>query len=177
MLFKYILHLFGCKDLAALSENLKDPALEGTDDEGVSRLFHALKLHLYTEVGIKNEELLEYDHHIVRFTKEINENRREKITWKYYQYLALLFTEIYLDRYFSDKTRLLEDINRFLMDDFNFRPETWHEMKPFTDDDLNKLAFWCATGSGKTLMLHVNIKQYLYYAEKHYARKPVLSTK
>ena len=103
---------------------LKDPALEGTDDEGVSRLFHALKLHLYTEVGIKNEELLEYDHHIVRFTKEINENRREKITWKYYQYLALLFTEIYLDRYFSDKARLLEDINRFLIDDFNFRPET-----------------------------------------------------
>ena len=171
VLFKYILNLFGCKDLAALSENLKDPALEGTDDEGVSRLFHALKLHLYTEVGIKNEELLEYDHHIVRFTKEINENRREKITWKYYQYLALLFTEIYLDRYFSDKTRLLEDINRFLIDDFNFRPETWHEMKPFTDDDLNKLAFWCATGSGKTLMLHVNIKQYLYYAEKHHAKK------
>ena len=171
VLFKYILNLFGCKDLAALSENLKDPALEGTDDEGVSRLFHALKLHLYTEVGIKNEELLEYDHHIVRFTKEINENRREKITWKYYQYLALLFTEIYLDRYFSDKTRLMEDINRFLIDDFNFRPETWHEMKPFTDDDLNKLAFWCATGSGKTLMLHVNIKQYLYYAEKHHAKK------
>ena len=171
VLFKYILNLFGCKDLAALSENLKDPALEGTDDEGVSRLFHALKLHLYTEVGIKNEELLEYDHHIVRFTKEINENRREKITWKYYQYLALLFTEIYLDRYFSDKARLLEDINRFLIDDFNFRPETWHEMKPFTDDDLNKLAFWCATGSGKTLMLHVNIKQYLYYAEKHHAKK------
>ena len=171
VLFKYILNLFGCKDLAAISENLKDPALEGTDDEGVSRLFHALKLHLYTEVGIKNEELLEYDHHIVRFTKEINENRREKITWKYYQYLALLFTEIYLDRYFSDKTRLLEDINRFLIDDFNFRPETWHEMKPFTDDDLNKLAFWCATGSGKTLMLHVNIKQYLYYAEKHHAKK------
>ena len=171
VLFKYILNLFGCKDLAALSENLKDPALEGTDDEGVSRLFHALKLHLYTEVGIENEELLEYDHHIVRFTKEINENRREKITWKYYQYLALLFTEIYLDRYFSDKTRLLEDINRFLIDDFNFRPETWHEMKPFTDDDLNKLAFWCATGSGKTLMLHVNIKQYLYYAEKHHAKK------
>ncbi len=171
VLFKYILNLFGCKDLAAISENLKDPALEGTDDEGVSRLFHALKLHLYTEVGIKNEELLEYDHHIVRFTKEINENRREKITWKYYQYLALLFTEIYLDRYFSDKARLLEDINRFLIDDFNFRPETWHEMKPFTDDDLNKLAFWCATGSGKTLMLHVNIKQYLYYAEKHHAKK------
>jgi hypothetical protein len=30
-------------------------------------------------------------------------------------------------------------------------------------DELNKLAFWNATGSGKTLLLHVNIKQYLHY--------------
>ena len=29
VLFKYILNLFGCKDLAALSGDLKDPALEG----------------------------------------------------------------------------------------------------------------------------------------------------
>ena len=171
VLFKYILNLFGCKDLAALSGDLKDPALEGVDDEGCSRMFHALKKFLYTGVGINEQELREYDRHIVKYTKEINERRTEKITWKYYQYLALLFTEIYLDRYFTDKMRLLDDINCFLVDEFNFRSETWHEMPQFTDDDLNKLAFWCATGSGKTLMLHVNIKQYLYYAEKHHAKK------
>lgn len=171
VLFKYILNLFGCKDLAALSNDLKDPTLEGFDGEECSRMFHALKRHLYADVGISEQELREYDRHIVKYTGEINEHREEKIVWKYYQYLALLFTEIYLDRYFSDKIRLLEDINCFLVDDFNFRPETWHEMPQFTDDDLNKLAFWCATGSGKTLMLHVNIKQYLYYAEKHRAKK------
>ena len=158
VLFKYILNLFGCKDLAALSGDLKDPALEGVDDEGCSRMFYALKKYLYTDVGISEQELGEYDRHIVKYTKEINERRTEKITWKYYQYLALLFTEIYLDRYFTDKMRLLDDINCFLVDEFNFRPETWHEMPQFTDDDLNKLAFWCATGSGKTLMLHVNLK-------------------
>ncbi|MCI7015511.1 MAG: DEAD/DEAH box helicase family protein [Prevotella sp.] len=171
VLFKYILNLFGCKDLAALSGDLKDPALEGVDDEGCSRMLYALKKYLYADVGISEQELREYDRHIVNYTKEINERRTEKITWKYYQYLALLFTEIYLDRYFTDKMRLLDDINCFLVDEFNFRPETWHEMPQFTDDDLNKLAFWCATGSGKTLMLHVNIKQYLYYAEKHHAKK------
>ena len=171
VLFKYILNLFGCKDLAAMSGDLKDPALEGVDDEGRSRLFYALKRHLYANVGVSEQEMLEYDRHIVQYTKEINEHRKEKIVWKYYQYLALLFTEIYLDRYFTDKMRLLDDINCFLEDDFNFRSETWHEMPPFTDNDLNKLAFWCATGSGKTLMLHVNIKQYLYYAEKHHAKK------
>lgn len=171
VLFKYILKLFGCKDLAALSDDLKDPALEGEDGEGSSRIFHALKAHLYTHADIDEQQLYEYDRHIVQHTREINEHREDKIQWKYYQYLALLFTEVYLDRYFNDKVALLDSINNFLHDDFDARPETWHDMSDFTDDDLNKLAFWCATGSGKTLMLHVNIRQYLYYADKHNAKK------
>ena len=170
VLHKYILHLLGCKDLEALSRDLKDPALEGMDDEGTSRIFYALKMHMY-DYKIKEEKLYEYDRNIVKHTKEINEKRDEKITWKYYQYLALLFTEIYLDRFFSDKQRLLDDINTFLVHDFNQRTETWHDMPMFTEDDLNKVAFWAATGSGKTLMMHVNIKQYLHYAEKHNAKK------
>ena len=170
VLHKYILNLFGCKDLEAMSRDLKDPALEGVDDEGVSRLYYALKQHMY-DIHIPQEKLFEYDQNIVRHTNEINERRPEKIQWKYYQYLALLFTEVYLDRYFSDSSELLADINRFLTEDFNFRTETWHEMPAFTEDDMNKLAFWCATGSGKTLMMHVNIKQYMHYAEKHHAKR------
>ena len=171
VLFKYILTLLGCKDLEALSRDLKDPALEGVDEEGTSNIYYALKGHLYGGYRVSDKELYDYDQNIVRHTREINERRAEKIQWKYYQYLALLFTEIYLDRYFSDRKALLEDINTFLHDDFNHRPETWHGMPDFTDDDLNKLAFWCATGSGKTLMMHINIKQYQYYAEKHHAKK------
>lgn len=171
VLHKYILSLLGCKDLEALSRDLKDPALEGVDDEGVSNIYYALKGHLYGGYRVSEKELYEYDQNIVRHTREINERRAEKIQWKYYQYLALLFTEIYLDHYFSDRKALLEDINAFLHDNFNLRPETWHGMPDFTDDDLNKLAFWCATGSGKTLMMHINIKQYQYYAEKHHAKK------
>ena len=102
VLHKYILSLLGCKDLEALSRDLKDPALEGVDDEGVSRMYYALKQHLYA-LHIAQEKLFEYDQNIVRHTNEINEKRSEKIQWKYYQYLALLFTEIYLDRYFADK--------------------------------------------------------------------------
>ncbi len=171
VLHKYILSLLGCKDLEALSQDLKDPALEGVDEEGTSNIYYALKGHLYGGYRVSEKELYEYDQNIVRHTREINERRAEKIQWKYYQYLALLFTEIYLDHYFSDRKALLEDINAFLHDNFNLRPETWHGMPDFTDDDLNKLAFWCATGSGKTLMMHINIKQYQYYAEKHHAKK------
>ena len=170
VLHKYILSLLGCKDLEALSRDLKDPALEGVDDEGVSRLYYVLKQHQY-DLHIPQEKLFEYDQNIVRHTNEINEKRPEKIQWKYYQYLALLFTEIYLDRYFADREQLRQSINTFLTDDFNFRTETWHGMDEFKEDDMNKLAYWCATGSGKTLMMHINIKQYLHYAEKYHAKK------
>ena len=170
VLHKYILSLLGCKDLEALSRDLKDPALEGVDDEGVSRMYYVLKQHLYA-LHIAQEKLFEYDQNIVRHTNEINEKRPEKIQWKYYQYLALLFTEIYLDRYFADREQLRQSINTFLNDDFNFRTETWHGMDEFKEEDMNKLAYWCATGSGKTLMMHINIKQYLHYAEKYHAKK------
>ena len=50
----------------------------------------------------------------------------------------------------------------------------------FVADDLNKVAFWSATGSGKTLLLHVNIKQYLHYFQSaradHYPDKIILLT-
>lgn len=170
VLHKFILQQFGCKDLESLSRDLKDPTLEGVDDEGVSKLYYAMKQHLYHDT-IGSEKLLEYDRNIVRHTLDINEKRSEKIQWKYFQYLALLFTEYYLDRFFSNKSKLLEDINVFLHSDFNFRQETWHGMPDFTDEDLNKLAFWCATGAGKTLMMHINIKQYLYYSDKYNAKK------
>jgi hypothetical protein len=170
VLHKYILSLLGCKDLEALSRDLKDPALEGVDDEGVSRLYYVLKQHQFDQY-IPQDKLFEYDQNIVRHTNEINEKRPEKIVWKYYQYLALLFTEIYLDRYFADREQLRQSINTFLNDDFNFRTETWHGMDEFKEDDMNKLAYWCATGSGKTLMMHINIKQYLHYSEKYHAKK------
>lgn len=170
VLHKYLLQLLGCKDLEVLSRDLKDPALEGVDDEGVSRLYYALKQHLYGSQSVTQEMLFEYDQNIVRYTNEINERRTDKIVWKYFQYLALLFTEIYLDRYFANKEELRNHINAFLNDEFNFRPETWHGIDEFRDSDMNKLAFWCATGSGKTLMMHINIKQYLHYSEKYHAK-------
>ena len=36
---------------------------------------------------------------------------------------------------------------------------------------LNKLAYWNATGSGKTLLMHANILQYQHYLEKHGRRR------
>lgn len=133
VLFHYILQLFGCKDLEALSRDLKDPAYEGLNDDHESKLYHELCHKLYATGPLSIEQLYFYDQHIVKFTDEINEKRSEPIKWKYFQYLSLLFTEIYLDQYFSNPQALCDNLNRFLHDDFNHRAETWHELPDFTE--------------------------------------------
>ncbi len=170
VLNKYLLHLFGCDKIEDLCKDLKDPALEGIDDEGVSKIFYQLRFLLYRS-RIKEAQLLEYDRHIVTFTKEINQRRPHKIQWKYFQYVSLLFTDIYLDLYFADSKKLLTDLNEFLKSRFITEEANWKEIAPFEENDLNKLAFWNATGSGKTLLMHINIKQFLFYQQKYHAKK------
>ena len=41
-------------------------------------------------------------------------------------------------------------------------------VEQYEESDLKKLAFWMATGSGKTLLMHLNYRQYL-----HYNREPL----
>lgn len=166
VLNRYILSLFGATTLEALSEYLKDPVLEGWDENNVSYFYRELLSRLFATSELTEEMLLAYDENIYRYTKAISEKREAQVKWKYFQYLSLLFTEIYLDKYFSDKKKLLADINTYLQLSFNADPKTYHGMTDFTETDLNKVAFWSATGSGKTLLMHVNVLQYRHYAEK-----------
>ena len=98
VLNRFILDLFGTNSLESLSEHLKDPYLEGYDENNVSLFYYAIRDHLFTSSELSDELLLEYDQNIYRHTASINEKRSEPIRWKYFQYLSLLFTEIYLDR-------------------------------------------------------------------------------
>ncbi|MBE7447234.1 MAG: DEAD/DEAH box helicase family protein [Planctomycetia bacterium] len=109
--------------------------------------------------------LLEYDQNIVSHTLRIS-RRREGFRWKYFQYMALLFTEIYLDKYFQNPQKFLVELNNFVTQ-FNRDKEPGEQVESYTSDDLNKIAFWQATGSGKTLIMHVNILQYHYYLKKY----------
>lgn len=167
VLNRFILNLFGTNRLEAMSEHLKDPALEGYDENNVSLFYYAIRDRLFTNNDLTEELLLEYDQNIYRHTASINEKRSEPIRWKYFQYLSLLFTEIYLDRYFANKQKLLDDLSSFKMLTFDADPQTFHGLPEMKMEDLNKLAFWSATGSGKTLMMHVNELQFQYYAKKH----------
>lgn len=176
VLNRYLLSLFGCKSMDAISEHLKDPALEGWDENNVSYFHHNLISRLFHfKAGetsyLDRETLLKYDANIYRYTRHISEGRDAQIKWKYFQYLSLLFTEIYLDRYFSDRAGLLADLNVYLTEVFNADEKTYHGIEAFTEKDLNKIAFWSATGSGKTLIMNVNILQYRHYAEAY--KRPI----
>ena len=106
VLNQWILSLFNVKRFEDLAKMLRDESLEGLDENNVHHFHHALTAQLFNLTNISTEQLLEYDQNIVKHTLRLNDRRITKgedpISWKYFQYLALLFTEIYLDRYFRD---------------------------------------------------------------------------
>ena len=171
VLNKYILNLFGVTDLEALSSDLKDSSLEGYDENNISHFHHALVSRFYGNANLPKDLLLQYDQNIYSHTQLISEKRNEPLKWKYFQYLALLFTEIYLDKYFSDHSVLLNGLNEFLETNNGKNKNDFATISPFRlendTNDLNKLAYWNATGSGKTLLMHINILQYRHYLKLH----------
>ncbi|RZK13167.1 MAG: hypothetical protein EOO46_00345 [Flavobacterium sp.] len=197
VLNKYMLSLFGIDSIGKkiigkkgveIFTDLKLSVNEGYTEEGNTKYLQTLTSHLYGSESLTPQMLQAYDENIVRFTKQISENRDETIVWKYFQYLSLLFTEVYLDRYFQNKVKLLADLNDYART-YNFKHaeavagkrklKDVFNAEPFKLENLNKLAFWNATGSGKTLLMHVNLKQYLHYANhynQHHQNKVLLIT-
>jgi len=150
----------------ALKNRLGEDRHEGIEDDGQTGFFHALHQNLFEVDRISEQELRRYDLNIVGHWNAITERRNKVegvvLNMKYFQYLSLLFTEIYLDWYFNWRQQLLDGLNEE-MQTYNVGQDADHRFQSFDADELNKLAFWNATGSGKTLLLHVNIRQYLHY--------------
>lgn len=166
-----MLTFFNTEKLADLKLRLGDGRHEGIDDDGQSKFFHELMRGLFNPNLIAEADLRRYDLNIVGYWKQITAERNKleghELQLKYFQYLSLLFSEIYLDWYFNKRQALLDGVNEQMA---RYREEKGAEpFRDFTADDLNKVAFWNATGSGKTLLLHVNIKQYLNYFQAGHA--------
>jgi len=158
ILNKYILSLLGVRDFKDLQQKLKD-VQEGIDSNGRSYFVNVL-ISSFPNRKISEEELLRYDSNIQKYVKRIN-YRRGNVTLKYFQYLAVLFTEIVLDRLKNRKFEFISELNQFLQD---YEDEEIKEfLKSFTENDLKKLAFCMATGSGKTLIAHINYYQFFNY--------------
>ncbi|MFN0120334.1 MAG: hypothetical protein ACKV2V_07515 [Blastocatellia bacterium] len=175
VLARWGLKQIGIDDFDRLSTLLRSPEYEGWSGDGGSLFAEQLiaRLPRLNQQGrtVSDEMLREYDGNIVRHWKHITRIRNlagPTIYPLYFQYLCLLVSEIYLDGYFRDPRGLLQSLNGFpfasMLAPEAPAPKTRGkkktpviEIEPFTLPELNKLAFWMATGSGKTLLMHCHI--------------------
>ncbi len=107
-----------------------------------------------------------YDTNIKRHLAAINNKRTQPIVLRYFQYLALLYAEIFLDWKFNRPAEFLRQLNDFVQRRNDARAPGDVPDARFEAEDLEKLAFWMATGAGKTLIMHINYYQYLHYCKE-----------
>jgi hypothetical protein len=138
---------------------------EGFDASGRSYLYHHLEA-LGDRVKVPFADLARYDDNIRSHLQAMNAGRPEPITLRYFQHLAAFYTEIFLDRLFRGRRELLRALNGFVANRNASRRPGELQDPEFVDGDLVKLAFWMATGSGKTLILHLNYRQFLHYTDR-----------
>jgi hypothetical protein len=163
---------FGVKTVEEIAASLKDEQLEGLDEENVHYFIQVIiSRHGPSLTGLTADKLRIYDANIARHTAKINANRIRNslpvVRWKYFQYLSLLFVEMYLDSYFYDPVVLRAELNETITSmNTNLTGVDVLTKFPLNIDpktQLNKVALWSATGSGKTLLMHVNLLQYTHY--------------
>jgi len=161
VLTKYMLSLFGVSDFKDLQEKLKDVPV-AVDSDGRTYFINILRSSfegLRKDILLE-ETLLRYDENIQSYVRKIN-YRRDPVSLKYFQYLAVLFAEIVLDNLKNRKFEFLYNLNEFLQT--HKHEQDVGLIDEFSEEDLTKLAFWMATGSGKTLITHINYHQFFHY--------------
>ncbi len=152
---------FGYKSNRELLADMKE-ADEGFDAAGRSFVYHRL-IARGAKLKIPPADLARYDDNIRSHLAAMNARRPEPITLRYFQHLAALYTEIFLDCYFNRRAEMLRSLNAFVAAR-NAKKLTGEPLDAtFAEADLKKLAFWMATGSGKTLIMHLNYRQFLHY--------------
>jgi len=159
VLCRWLHGLFGAESFDELKGLLR-LVEEGPGDDGQSRFFGRLA----TQAGLKidPDKLARYDRRVMDFERRLVRNRADFKAFRYFQYLAVLYTEVFLDRLTGDPALLVAELNEFLAD-LRRREGEFRQFPDFAADDLRRLAFFMATGSGKTLLLHVNVWQVLDY--------------
>src|ERR1039458_3669297 len=154
---------FFCSQLGAgegfnpLREVLKN-AQSGYADDGHSNFYRAIASQ--SGVKVSPERLSLYDFRIKRYVEQLNQGRTPPVRLLYFQWLGVLFSEMFLDRLFADRSALRRELDGWLNASLAAPGVT------FVDEDLAKVAYWMATGSGKTLIMHINLWQAQHYARR-----------
>ena len=162
---RMVLHRFMCKQFGDPSLramlNRFDDISDQLDLSHGSPFAQKILMHLKRDTPVTREDIARYDENIIAHSQTLRMTKDNGKTWKPFQYVALLFTERYLDLYFQDPEVLVEKLNQWK------RKDSASGMADYMLADLHILAFQSATGSGKTLLLHANILQYKHYLKKY----------
>ena len=164
VLNKYLLSLWGVSEFQELQDKLKD--ISDTSNKEIDSYLNILLSYFGNKIDEANQNIITkdklelYAENITDYLRQIN-SHREPIRLKYFQYLAVLFTEIVLDNLKNNQLNFIYYLNEFL---HHYKAENRVELlDDFIEDDLKKIAYWMATGSGKTLIMHINYYQFLHY--------------
>lgn len=170
VLNKFFLALFGKRNFNELHYMNHLP--EGFDEDGAISYYSEVQKILSQRTEPIAPEIVEivkfiegklenYEQNIRQNLQIINAHRTPSIYLKYFQYWAVLFSEIYFDLYFSGPDTLIIALN-------SFAERIGKQNILFSHQDLRKIAFWMATGSGKTLITHLNYLQFCQYNKGPY---------
>ena len=161
-LHRFVCHEFGyLGGMSDMLDRLRDLAA-GFDASGESEYATALGLYRHpTRTRVTPEQLRAYDANIAALSARLRMTGEDGRTWKPHQYLALLFTEHYLNRYFADPESLRADLNEAKRQD-----SLTKGLPDYTPGDLRTIAFQSATGSGKTLIMHAHLLQYRHWLQR-----------
>src|SRR5215510_4508640 len=94
VLLAWLNGLFGYQHNRVLLADMKEAA-EGFDASGRSFIYHRL-MSRGEKVNIPPADLVRYDDNIRAHLQTMNARRPEPITLRYFQYLAALYTEVFL---------------------------------------------------------------------------------
>jgi len=175
VLVRWALNELGIDKFEDLVAPMKSEGLEGMSADGESKFCREIiNRHGHKPTFVDPERLALCDRNIALHTSKMNLARTRAmlpaVSWKYFQYLSLLFVELYLNRYFSDPDDLRKRLN-VAIGQINMGLPATEMIVPFSEAEdartqINELALWNATGSGKTLLMHINLAQYKMYASQ-----------
>ena len=158
VLHQFVCREFGYGDLETMLGRLREAPVDPASGE--HNYAAVLSVYLTGGAGVTPDLLSKYATNIAAHSERLRMTGEHGRTWKPHQYVALLFTEHYLNRYFADPAALCADLDRH-----RERDRLTSAMPKYRPDDLRTIAFQSATGSGKTLLMHANILQYRHYLD------------
>ena len=135
ILNKYLASLFGFSDMEDFIKELKGKP------EGLNQN----KKFYYTEIlqncNITDElrqKLNQYDENIQEYLKHINQNRDPPIVLKYFQYIAILLTEIYLNNFFNNFDNFYSSYLKFIMNSTKMEKKKYPFPYPERKEGFNR---------------------------------------